>query len=140
MIAGLVEILKALPDSDTEFRSFYEKLFVELATRLASLQGQDGYWHTSLLDPDSYPSHKTSSTGFIVYDLAYGVNHGYLPVDKFLPVVKKGWQALVEVVDPDGKLCWVQPIEVDPKKVTREMTELYGPGAFLMVACEVYKH
>lgn len=52
---------------------------------------------------------------------------------------QKGWQALAEAVDPDGKLCWVQPIGADPKKVTRDMTELYGPGAFLMTACEVYK-
>lgn len=139
VIAGLAEILRTLPDSDTEFRPFYEKLFVEFATRLAELQGEDGYWHASLLDPDSYPSPETSSTGFIVYGLAYGINRGYLPAKDFLPIVKKGWQALTEAVDPDGKLCWVQPIGADPKKVTREMTELYGPGAFLMAACEIYK-
>lgn len=120
-------------------RPFYEELFVEFATRLASTQGKDGYWHASLLDPASYPSPETSSTGFIVYGLAYGVNRGYLPAKDFLPVVKKGWQALTDAVDPDGKLCWVQPIGADPKKVTREMTELYGPGAFLMAACEIYK-
>ena len=139
VIAGLAEILRTLPDSDTEFRPFYEKLFVEFATRLAELQGEDGYWHASLLDPDSYPSPETSSTGFIVYGLAYGINRGYLPAKDFLPIVKKGWQALAEAVAPDGKLCWVQPIGADPKKVTREMTELYGPGAFLMAACEIYK-
>lgn len=139
VIAGLVEILKTLPDDDTEFRPFYEALFVEFATRLAELQGEDGYWHASLLDPDSYPSPETSSTGFIVYGLAYGINHGYLPAKDFLSVVKKGWKALTDAVDPDGKLCWVQPIGADPKKVTREMTELYGPGAFLMAACEIYK-
>lgn len=139
VIAGLAEILRTLPDSDTEFRPFYEKLFVEFATRLAGLQGKDGYWHASLLDPDSYPSPETSSTGFIVYGLAYGINRGYLPAKDFLPIVQKGWQALADAVDPDGKLCWVQPIGADPKKVTREMTELYGPGAFLMAACEIYK-
>ncbi len=139
VIAGLAEILKTLLEADTEFRPFYEALFTEFATRLAGLQGKDGYWHASLLDPDSYPSPETSSTGFIVYGLAYGINHGYLPAADFLPIVKKGWQALTEAVDPDGKLCWVQPIGADPKKVTRDMTELYGPGAFLMTACEVYK-
>ena len=39
----------------------------------------------------------------------------------------------------DGKLGWVQPVGADPKKVTRDMTELYGTGAFLMAASEIYK-
>lgn len=138
VIAGLAEILRTLPESDTEFRPFYESLFVELATRLAELQSNDGYWHASLLDPASYPSPETSATGFIVYGLAYGINRGYLPAHEYLPIVKKGWQSLVAAVDSDGRLGWVQPIGSDPKSVTRDMTQLYGTGAFLMAACEVY--
>ena len=49
-----------------------------------------------------------------------------------MPVVEKGWQALVSAVGEDGKLGYVQPIGADPKKVTPDMTEVYGPGAFLM--------
>lgn len=139
VIGGLAEILKTLPAEDKEFRPFYLSLFKEFGERLAGLQGKDGYWHASLLDPESYPSPETSATGFIVYGLAYGINEGYLPADTYLPIVKKGWQALVAAVEDDGKLGWVQPVGADPKKVTREMTELYGPGAFLMAACEVYK-
>lgn len=139
VIGGLVEILKTLPAGDTEFRPFYLKLYKEMSERLAKLQGKDGYWHASLLDPNSYPSPETSATGFIIYGLAYGINQGYLPIDKYLPIVKKGWEALVAAVEPEGKLGWVQPVGADPKKVTRDMTELYGTGAFLMAACEVYK-
>lgn len=139
VIGGLTEILKTLPADDKEFRPFYEKLFVEFSTRLSEIQGKDGHWHASLLAPEEYPSPETSSTGFIVYGLAYGINQGYLSKEKFLPIVKKGWDALVAAVESDGKLGWVQPIGFDPKKVTREMTEIYGPGAFLMTACEIYK-
>lgn len=139
VIGGLAEILKTLPAGDTEYRPFYLQLFCEISERLASLQSKDGYWHASLLDPDSYPSPETSATGFIVYGLAYGVNQGYLPADKYLPVIEKGWKALVAAVEPDGKLGWVQPVGADPRKVTRDMTELYGTGAFLMAACEIYK-
>ncbi len=139
VIGGLAEILKTLPAEDTEFRPFYLELYKEMSERLAGLQGKDGYWHASLLDPGSYPSPETSATGFIVYGLAYGINQGYLPADKYLPVVKKGWEALTRAVETDGKLGWVQPVGADPKKVTRDMTELYGTGAFLMAACEVYK-
>ncbi|MDH6533631.1 glycoside hydrolase family 88 protein [Parabacteroides sp. 52] len=139
VIGGLTEMLKTLPAMDTTYRPFYENLFIQLASRLAELQNADGFWHASLLDPASYPSPETSATGFIVYGLAYGINQGYLPADKYLPVVVKGWEALVSAVEEDGKLGWVQPVGADPRKVTREMTELYGVGAFLMAACEVYQ-
>ena len=56
-----------------------------------------------------------------------------------MPVVEKGWQALVSAVGEDGKLGYVQPIGADPKKVTPDMTEVYGPGAFLMAGTEVYR-
>lgn len=139
VIGGLAEILKTLPAEDTEYRPFYLQLFKELSESLANLQNKDGFWHASLLDPDSYPSPETSATGFIVYGLAYGINQGYLPADKYLPVVKKGWEALTRAVETNGKLGWVQPVGADPKKVTRDMTELYGTGAFLMAASEIYK-
>lgn len=66
-------------------RRFYEDLFVTLSARVAELQSKDGYWHASLLDPESYPSPETSATGFIVYALAYGINEGLLDKDKFTP-------------------------------------------------------
>lgn len=139
VIGGLAEILKTLPADDSEYRPFYLQLFKEISERLAGLQNKDGFWHASLLDPASYPSPETSATGFIVYGLAYGVNQGYLPADKYLPVIEKGWAALCSAVESDGKLGWVQPVGADPRKVTKEMTELYGTGAFLMAACEIHR-
>ncbi len=136
VLGGLAEILRALP-ADEPSRDFYRRLFVALATRVAALQSPDGYWHASLLDPASYPSPETSATGFIVYALAYGVNHGLLDKAAFRPVIEKGWKALAMAVEEDGKLGYVQPIGADPRKVTREMTEVYGVGAFLMAGCEI---
>ena len=120
-------------------RRFYEDLFVTLSARVAELQSKDGYWHASLLDPESYPSPETSATGFIVYALAYGINEGLLDKDKFTPVVVKGWQAMLDAVSAEGKLGYVQPIGADPRKVTREMTEVYGVGAFLLAGNQIYK-
>lgn len=57
----------------------------------------------------------------------------------FMPVIEKGWKALVKAVEKDGKLGYVQPIGADPKKVTREMTEVYGVGAFLLAGNQIYK-
>lgn len=138
VLGGLAEMLQELPRKDKN-RAFYEKLFITLCNRVAALQSPDGYWHASLLDPESYPSPETSATGFIVYALAYGVNEGLLDKETYLPAVIKGWKALTDAVDSDGKLGFVQPIGADPKKVTREMTEVYGVGAFLLAGCQLYK-
>ena len=138
VLGGLVEILKELPKKDKN-RKFYEELFVKLATRVAGLQHPDGFWHASLLEPASYPSPETSCTTFIVYSIAYGINEGLLDKEIYLPVMIKGWNALVSAVEPNGKLGYVQQIGADPKKVTRDMTEVYGVGAFLMAGNEIYK-
>jgi hypothetical protein len=44
---------------------------------------------------------------------------------------------MVTSVWPDGKVGFIQPIGADPKSVTREMTEVYGVGGFLMVGTEI---
>lgn len=139
VMGGLAEVLKALPADDKTYRPFYEKLFVQMSERLLSLQQEDGCWHASLLDPESFPAPETSATGFMTYALAYGINAGLLPADKYLPAVKKGWKVLVSSVDTEGKLCWVQPVGADPRKVQKNSTEVYGTGAFLMTAAEVHK-
>lgn len=138
VLGGLAEILQTLPCNNMH-RKFYEDLFVTLCNRIADLQGKDGYWHASLLDPDSYPSPETSATGFIIYALAYGVNEGLLDKEYITPVLYKGWKALTDAVEMDGKLGYVQPIGADPQKVTREMTEVYGVGAFLLAGSQLYK-
>ena len=131
-------MLQDFPKKDKN-RKFYEDLFVTLSERAAKLQSPDSFWHASMLDPASYPSPETSATGFIVYALAYGINEGLLDKDIYLPVVEKGWKALVSAVETDGKLGYVQPIGADPKKVTRDMTEVYGVGAFLLAGNQIYK-
>lgn len=138
VLGGLVEMLRELP-AKSKYRPFYQDLFQKLCYRIVDLQNNDGFWHASLLDPDSYPSPETSCSGFFVYALAYGVNEGLLPQEKFRPVVEKGWKALLSAVEEDGKLGYVQPIGADPKKVTRNMTEVYGPGAFLLAGTEIYR-
>ena len=136
VMGGLVSMLKDLPEK-SKYRKFYEELFVEMAVKVASLQGDDGFWRASMLDPDSYPNGETSSSGFFTFAIAYGVNSGLLDRDTYLPVVQKGWNALVSAVHADGKLGWVQPIGENPKNVTSEMTEVYGVGAFLLAGSEI---
>ena len=138
VLGGLAEILEALPQTDRHY-SFYQELFCNMARRISELQSEDGFWRASLLDPEAYPTPETSSTGFFVYGLAYGINKGILSKEEFMPIVIKGWNALISAVEESGKLGYVQPIGADPRKVTSEMTEVYGPGAFLLAGSEIYR-
>lgn len=136
--AGLVNILKLLPDN-SKYKPFYQNLFKEFVPALVKLQDKKGYWHASLLDPDSYPSPETSATALITYAIAYGINEGLLSKEEYLPVLVKTWDALNSFVNEDGKLGYVQPIGADPKKVTADMTAVYGVGAYLLAGSEIYK-
>jgi rhamnogalacturonyl hydrolase YesR len=138
VFGGLPIILKELPE-DYKKKDYFETIYLKMAHKISSLQDEKGYWHASMLDPDSYPNPETSSSAFFVYGLAWGVNNGYLDKATYQPIVEKGWKALIEAVWPDGKLGWVQPIGENPKNVTAEMTEVYGVGAFLLAGSEVYK-
>ena len=138
VMGGLVKILKELPASESSGK-FYANLLIEMSEKISGLQDKNGFWHASLLDAEAYPHPETSSSGFFVYALAYGINSGLLNKEKYLPVVIKGWEALESAVYDDGKLGWVQPVGEDPRQTTREMTDVYGVGAFLLAGSEVYK-
>jgi unsaturated rhamnogalacturonyl hydrolase len=136
VFAGLPIIIRELP-SDYEHKDYFVKIYKKMAARLLSLQSADGFWHASLLDPSSYPSPEMSATAFFVYGMAWGVNNGYLDKATYLPAIVKGWKSMVTSVWPDGKVGFIQPIGSDPKKVTREMTEVYGVGGFLLAGTEI---
>jgi rhamnogalacturonyl hydrolase YesR len=138
VFGGLAIILDNLPDRYEE-KMWFEKMFQDMAKKIASLQDENGYWHASLLDYEAFPNPETSSSSFFTYGLAWGINRGYLDKEKYLPVLKKAWKALCEAVYPDGKLGWVQPIGASPKSTKKEMTEVYGVGAFLLAGTEIIK-
>lgn len=138
VMGGLVRMLSNMPD-DYGDRKRFVRLLESMAKRVASLQQPDGTWHTSLLDPGSYPNEETSGTGLYCYALAWGINHGILSRKHYLPVVEKAWQALVSAVHADGKLGYVQKIGDKPGAADENSTEAYGPGAFLLAGVEMMK-
>jgi unsaturated rhamnogalacturonyl hydrolase len=138
VFAGLPVILRELP-AGYENKDYFVKLFKEMAAKILSLQIADGFWHASLLDPGSYPNPEMSATAFFVYGFAWGINNGYLDEKTYLPAIIKGWKSMVANVEPDGKVGFIQPIGEDPKAVTRDMTEVYGVGGFLMAGTEITK-
>ena len=132
--AGLARMIEVLPADDPS-RGRYVELFREMSGRIRDLQGAEGYWPVSLLDPGGPP--ETSGTAFFVYGMAWGVNHGVLDKDAYGPAIRAGWAALDRAVQPDGHLGWVQQVGYAPDQVAATDTQLYGVGALLMAASEV---
>jgi rhamnogalacturonyl hydrolase YesR len=139
VMAGLVRVLSNMPKRYPD-RGRYIKLYKEMAAKLASLQQSDGSWHSSLLDPDSYPVKETSGTGFYTYAILWGLNNGLLDKKTYWPVVEKAWKALAGSVHPNGMLGYVQPVGAAPDKVDENSTETYGPGAFLLAGSQLYNY
>lgn len=138
VLAGLANVLDALPTDDCLYRRF-TNLYIEMAEKVSMLQDKRGFWHASLEDPDSYPNPEMSATAFFTYALAFGINKGILSSGKYKPIVYKAWNAITDAISEDGKVGWVQPIGADPHLTTKDMTEVYGAGAVLMAGSELYK-
>jgi len=135
VFAGIANLLDALPARHPQ-RPRLENLFRDMASRLREIQKPDGYWAPSLLAPENSPP-ETSGTGFYVYGLAWGVNHGLLDAREYQPSIERGWNALAKAVNAEGRLGWVQQVSDRPETVAEDDTQFYGVGAFLLAASAV---
>jgi rhamnogalacturonyl hydrolase YesR len=138
VFAGLALVLDSMPEDYPE-RPRFVQLFRDMAAALIAVQGDDGLWRSSLLDPDEYPIPESSGSGFFTFGLAWGVNHGLLDRDATLPAVRRGWEGLNWALQPSGKLGWVQQIGYDPRSVSADDSMEYGTGAFLLAGSEVLR-
>ena len=138
VMGGIVLSLQGIP-KDYRDHSRYVKLLQEMSEKMAKIQQPDGFWRASLLDPDSYPGGESSATGFITFSIAWGINHGHLDRERYLPVVLSSWKPLTQSVSDNGKIGWVQPPGDGPARVKYDQTEVYGTGAFLLAGSEMLK-
>ena len=139
VLGGLTRILQDMP-MDYPPRKLYVTVFQQMCEKIATLQGKDGLWRSSLLDVEEYPAPETSGSGFYCYAMAWGINNKILPAEKYLPVVLKAWKGLNWAINKKtGMLGWVQAVGADPRSVTASETMEYGAGAFLLAGSEVYK-
>ena len=138
VFAGLVNIMNELDPKSEEYHYFLE-IYKKMADKLQKIQTPEGHWAMSLLGQTYYPTPETSGSSFFIYGIAWGLNKGILDEKIYMPVVKKGWNAMVSHVTNDGMLGYVQPIGAAPGKAWPDKTEVYGTGAFLSAGSEIYK-
>jgi rhamnogalacturonyl hydrolase YesR len=136
VLAGLIRVLQYMPE-DYPSRGKYLSLYRDMAAKLVSLQSPDGFWRSSLLDPQSYPGGESSGTALFTYAIAWGVNNHVLSADVYSFVADRGWKALVGAVDESGKVGWVQKPDDRPRLLQKPDSETYGTGAFLLAGSEM---
>lgn len=136
VMGGLVRWLESVP-ADFAGRGLYVDLFQKMAGRIAGLQQEDGLWRASLLDPEAYPEAETSGSVFYVYALAWGINHGLLDRDTYLPHVLKGWAGLNRHVLANGLMGAAQKTGDQPVSTDHEDVGLYASGTYILAGLEV---
>ncbi|MCX2680305.1 glycoside hydrolase family 88 protein [Galbibacter sp. EGI 63066] len=145
VIAALVRVLSIIPES-APHREQYVQDLKAMANALVPIQRKDGFWNVSLHDENHYGGKEATGTSLFVYAMAYGVNNGILDKETFVPVIKKGWEALVkDSLHDNGFLGWVQSTGKEPKEgqpLSYDKVpdfEDYGLGCFLLAGSEVYR-
>jgi unsaturated rhamnogalacturonyl hydrolase len=138
---GLVNLLRYLP-ADWSTRPKYEELYQALSKRLADIQMPSGGWASSLLYPEMFEwATETSSSGFFVYGLAWGINQGLLDRAEFGPAVDKGWRNLVEHLNADGSIRNIQQVGASPEGYDGGYLKRdYGYGAFLLAGVQMARY
>ncbi len=137
VFAAFPRILRYLPE-DAPGRERYVDLYRRMAASLAARQQPDGFWRSNLADPEHTSMPESSGTAFFIAGYAWGVRNGILDRETYLPMILRGWTALVRSLHPDGKLGWVQPVGDRPAASSPDTTHEYAAGLFLSAAGQVY--
>lgn len=142
--AALVRVMDEMKPTDEHYDVYLNDLKT-LLEGLVPLQREDGFWNCSLADPQDFGGPEVTGTSLFLYGMAWCVRHGYLPAEKYGPIMQRAWQAMASCVHPDGMLGWQQGTGKEPKDSQPILSDKlpdfddYGVGCFLLGATEYYK-
>jgi len=113
---ALVDVLEEMPGTHHGVESIVEVLG-RVADGIARYQDPDtGVWWQILDQPGRAGNYlEASASSMFVYALAKAVNEGYLPRDRYLPVIERGFRGILrEFVrrDDEGRISLTQICEV----------------------------
>jgi rhamnogalacturonyl hydrolase YesR len=139
VMGGLVRVLEYLPTTDASYSS-YTSLLTTMAAALKPWQQTDGTWHADITHPTraTMTNPEVSGTGLITYALAYGINQGLLDRATYQPVVFAAWNGMMNCVDAQGRVNYIQATGSAPAGATATETHDYGVGAFLLAGAQIY--
>jgi len=136
VLSGIARTLEFLP-TNHEGRELLNAVYALMAGRIIELQGGDGLWRTSLLDPWESSPGETSGSALLCHGLTWGVNEGLLDREIYAPSSLLAWEGLMASVDGEGRLGWVQGVGRRPGLVSETGTAPYGAGAFLLAGSAI---
>ena len=142
--AALVRVMDEMKPTDAHYEDYKSDL-ISMIEGLVPLQRADGFWNCSLADESDFGGPEVTGTSLFLYAMAWCVEHGYLPRDKYLPIMQRAWKAMASCVHEDGFLGWQQGTGKQPsdsQPVTNDRLpdfDDYGVGCFLLGATEYYK-
>jgi hypothetical protein len=122
-----------------------------MAAALKARQRTDGFWNVNLGYTNDYAGPEATGTSCFTYGMAWGINHGYLDANTYLPVVINGWNALANGAlhhtsgADNGMLGYVQgtgdrPGSSQPVTYTSVPNfDDYGVGLFLLAGSQMYQ-
>ena len=140
---GLAEALTYMPE-DWSDRTMILDIYRRQMRALVTHQSDDGSWRQVVDEPGSY--RELTVTATTVTAMSRGIRLGWLDREEFLPVVERGWQAIVARVGNDGTVS-----DVCVSTGARSTREYYlerpilhgaddrGGGLALLAAVEVEK-
>ena len=94
--AGMTELLRSLPQ-DNPNRPSILAAYQRMMETLLKYQDSSGMWKQLIDEPTSW--NESSGTAMFCYAMAIGVKNGWLNEDKYGPVVRKSWIALIDKLD-----------------------------------------
>ena len=97
--AGLTQLLSILPGNHRYYKQISQSYHLLLASSLA-YQAGSGMWRQVYDDFSS--REEPAVTGFIAYAMTTGVKKGWLLMDAYGPVARRGWLGLVTQIEKDG--------------------------------------
>ena len=98
---GLAMTLAEFPKDHPDYRRLL-KSFQDHMAALARYQDPDGLWRNVVDYPGAYAEY--SATAMIGFAMLKGVRNGWLPGDKYQPIVDKAWRAILTRTGSDGHL------------------------------------
>lgn len=138
VLGGLARTLEILPMTN-KYYSRYLEVFKDMIEALLPWQQADGFWRTSIIEPDEFPMPETSGTVLIAYAIMVGINIGILN-NSYFKYVQKSFEGMNNIsVFPNGKIGWVQVVADRPGPVDKNAENDYAVGTYLLLCREIIK-